>query len=389
MLPVFALALALGAEPFPYAKDEAELSEEIRVEELRAHVYRLASPEFLGRRGPGAARAAKHIAEAFKTLKLEPAFGDSYFQPIPWLVPNSKIKEKSFIGSNVGAVIPGTDPKLKDEWILLSCHLDHLGKNEGKLFPGADDNASGCAMLMEVAERFALQKAKPRRSIMFVAFDQEEAGLLGSTHFAVHPPRELKGLKAFMTADMIGRSMGEVMDEFVFVLGSESSAELRELVEKHAPNDGLKVGRLGTDLIGTRSDYGAFREREIPFLFFSTGMHFDYHTPRDTPDKVDYPKLCKISNWIFDLTQRLADAETAPKWAKGGLPPDMEEVRTIRTLLDRVQSKPASFDLTESQARLVKTTCDKLKDIIDRGKYTPSERSTLLWTARLLMVTVF
>ena len=92
--------------------DERELSAAIHVRELQAHVYRLASPEFLGRRGPGAARTARHLADAFERLKLEPAFGDSYFQPIPWLLADDP--KQSFIGRNVGAVLPGTDPKLKD-----------------------------------------------------------------------------------------------------------------------------------------------------------------------------------------------------------------------------------------------------------------------------------
>src|SRR5262245_5036974 len=123
MLPALALALALGADPTPVIdeKAEAELSEEIRAEELKAHVYRLASPEFKGRRGPGAARAARHIAAAFEKLKLKPLFGESYFQQIPWLPTENKDGAKSFVGSNVGAIIEGSDPKLKDEWIVLSC----------------------------------------------------------------------------------------------------------------------------------------------------------------------------------------------------------------------------------------------------------------------------
>src|SRR5713101_24123 len=204
------LALRLFPDLDPFAA-EMELSEDITVAELKAHVYRLASPEFLGRKGPGAARTARHLAAAFERLKLEPAFGDSYFQPIPWLLADDDHKD-SFIGRNVGAVLPGSDPKLKDEWVLLSAHFDHLGKDGDKLYPGADDNASGVAMLLEVAERFALQKEKPRRTIMFVAFDQEETGLQGSTHFAAHPPRDVLKLKAFITADMLGRSMANVMD---------------------------------------------------------------------------------------------------------------------------------------------------------------------------------
>jgi hypothetical protein len=391
MFPALALAFALGADPTPVIdeKAEAELSEEIRADELKAHVYRLASPEFKGRRGPGAARAARHIAAAFEKLKLKPAFGDSYFQPIPWLPAENKDGEKSFIGTNVAAVLEGSDPKLKDEWIVLSCHLDHLGVSGKAMYPGADDNASGCAMVLEVAERFALQKAKPKRTIMFVAFDQEESGLLGSTHFAAHPPREVRKLKTFMTADMIGRSMGDVMDEYVFALGSESSPELRKLIEEHAPKDGLKIGRVGTDIIGTRSDYGPFRDRGVPFLFFSTGMHPDYHTPRDTPDKIDYAKMVRICNWIHELTSTLADTDAPPTWAKGGLGPDIEEVRTIRTMLTRILDKPGVVALNDSQKKLIKTTLDKLQAILDRGTYTKAERSTLLWTARLLMATVF
>lgn len=389
MLPIVTLYLALAADPFPYAKDEAELSEEIRTLELRAHVFRLASAEFQGRRGAGAARAARHMADAFAKLKLKPAFGDSFFQQIPWLLNDGKNKETSFIGKNVAAILPGADPELKDEWILLTAHFDHLGMQGKNIYAGADDNASGCAMLLEVAERFALRQAKPKRTIVFVAFDQEETGLMGSTHFAVKPPFPFAKLKAFITADMLGRSMGNVMDEYVFALGTENSVEIRKLLEDNPPKEGLKVGRVGADVIGTRSDYGPFRDRKVPFLFVSTGVHPDYHTTRDTPDRIDFEKLRKISNWIFDLTTKLADGDNAPRWLKDGLPPDIDEIRTIHVLLSRVLKKPETFELTEKQAALVKTTCAKLSDILERGKVTATERATLLWTARLLMATLF
>src|SRR5581483_6821372 len=152
----------VGADPFPFAAAEAELSEAITEAELKAHVYRLASPEFLGRRGPGADRAAEHIAATFKRIGLAPAFGDSYSQPIPWLLASGPNKPPGFVGRNVGAMIAGSDPQLRDEWIVLSAHYDHLGQQGDKLYPGADDNASGVAMLIEVAEHFALQKRKPR-----------------------------------------------------------------------------------------------------------------------------------------------------------------------------------------------------------------------------------
>src|SRR3954451_17492542 len=128
----FLLALALAADPFPYAAAEAELSEAITAAELhaaevsagtelQAHVYRLASPEFQGRRGPGAARAAQHIADTFKRTGLAPAFGESYFQDIPWLLTNTAGRP-AFVGRNVACVLPGSDPVLKDEWVVLSAH---------------------------------------------------------------------------------------------------------------------------------------------------------------------------------------------------------------------------------------------------------------------------
>lgn len=382
------LALAQAFDPFPYAAAEAELSVDIGVHELKAHVYRLASPEFMGRAGPGAARTSRHLAAAFERLKLAPAFGTSYFQPIPWLVDDTRDAPARFIGRNVAAVLPGSDPALADEWIVLGAHFDHLGMRNGQLYPGADDNASGIAMLLEVAERFALQKQKPRRTVLFVAFDLEESGLLGSRYFVCHPPREMKKLKAVLTADMLGRSMANVMDEYVFALGSESAVRLRHLLMDVAPEPGLKVGRLGADIIGTRSDYGPFRDRNIPFLFFSTGQHPDYHQPTDRPERIDYVRLRRIALWISDLAWRLAtDAET-PVWDDHPAL-DFDEVQTMLTLVSRVLASPRAYPLTERQHALLANVEQRLTGIAGRGQITAAERSWLVWTARVLLMSVF
>ena len=383
-----AAALSLPADPW-LALAEAELSVEIHTHELRAHVYRLASPEFKGRRGPGAARASKHIADAFERLKLQPLFKDSYFQPIPSLVPDKETGKEGFVGRNVGAFIAGSDPALKDEWILLSAHFDHVGVRDDKLYPGADDNATGVAMLLEVAEYFALRKEKPRRTIAFVAFDQEEVGLLGSTHFCVDPPRPIRDLKAFLTADMLGRSMANVMDEYVFVLGSESSPQLRKLVEAVKPEEGLKVGRLTAELIGTRSDYGPFRDRKVPFLFFSTGQHPDYHKPTDTANRIDYEKLRRNAILIRDVTQQLADADEAPKWDAKPDVLDIDEIKTVHALVRRVLDRKEQFPLPDKKRELVEGVATRLEAIIKRDKVTAEDRTWLLWNARLLLATVF
>jgi hypothetical protein len=386
-----AISIALAfilAQVDPYSA-EAELSEEITTAELRAHVYRLASPEFLGRKGPGAARASRHIAEAFQRLKLKPAFGDSYYQPIRSALDDEEDPKANFIGRNVAAVLPGSDPKLADEWILLSAHFDHLGKAGDTLYPGADDNATGVAMLLEVAERFALRKEKPKRTLVFIAFDQEETGLLGSTYFASHSPRPFRKLKACITADMLGRSLAGVMDEYVFALGSERSPQVRKLLESVKPPKGLTVGRIGADIIGTRSDYGPFRDRRIPFLFLSTGQHPDYHAPTDLPERIDYEKLRRISVWICDLMDRLSNDAEAPAWDTKSAPPDLNEVRTIRILVKRVLAKPELYALTSKQRDLVVGAEKRLAEILERGRVTKEERDWLVETAQLLLLTVF
>src|SRR3954465_13217410 len=138
MTATLALAFALAAEPFPHAAAEGELSEAITPAELKAHVYRLASPEFRGRRGPGAARAAQHVADTFRRIGLAPTFGDSYFQDIPWLLTHAGEGRSTFVGRNVGGMILGSDPMLKDDWIVLSAHHDHLGQSGDTMYPGAD-----------------------------------------------------------------------------------------------------------------------------------------------------------------------------------------------------------------------------------------------------------
>ena len=125
----YALFLAAGTE----------LSEAIGRHELEAHVYKLASPEFAGRRGAGGARTARYIEATFRSLGLKPAFGNSFEQPIPSLLQSPSDKGASFLGHNVGAILPGSDPELSKEWVILNAHYDHLGRSGIDYYPGADD----------------------------------------------------------------------------------------------------------------------------------------------------------------------------------------------------------------------------------------------------------
>ena len=163
---------------------------------------------------------------------------------------------------NVGACLIGADPALRDEWIIVSAHYDHLGVRGGVLYPGADDNASGVAMMLEVARCLVEAPEPPRRSVMFVGFDLEEIGLFGSRYFVEHPPVPLGRVKLFLTADMIGRSLGGVCGAHAFVMGTEHSPGLRPWIEESAAGEPVTLGTLGTDLLVlNRSDYGPFRAR--------------------------------------------------------------------------------------------------------------------------------
>ncbi|MFG0335307.1 MAG: M28 family metallopeptidase [Maioricimonas sp. JB049] len=361
----------------------------ITAEDVRPHIELLAGPDFRGRSGPDALRAARYIAHHFHELGLEPLFDGEYLQAIPGGAGANT--ESRIIGRNVGALLPGSDPELKDEVIIISAHFDHLGVREGQIYAGADDNASGVSMLLETARHFAGLKVKPRRSIAFVGFDLEERMLWGSRWFAAHPPWPLEQVKLFITADMIGRSLGDLPLPLVFVLGSEHSTQVRELLEATPVPDQLSIARLGIDLIGTRSDYGPFRDRQVPFLFFSTGEHPDYHTPRDTPDRIDYPKVARISTFIADLTTAVANTDQAPQWTDRPEAADVEEARTLNRITSLLleADKGPEIELGGMQRFFVSQVHAKTDYIVRRGDISAAERKWLTRAAQLLMLSVF
>ncbi|MES2788999.1 MAG: M28 family peptidase [Planctomycetota bacterium] len=356
---------------------------------LQKHVAYLAGEELQGRGSPESRQlAAKYLVADFKRLGLEPLFGKSYAQEVPGVQ-----EEDGTIpiwGINVGALLPGTDPLLKEEIIVLGVHYDHLGMQKGKIYPGADDNASSVAMMLEVARQLATSPTRPRRSIAFVGFDLEEHLLWGSRWFAAHPPWKLSQVKLFITSDLLGRTLGDLPLPAVFVMGSEYGTGLTPLLKELQPPKGLELARLGADLVGTRSDYGPFRDEKVPFLFFSTGEHPDYHTPQDTPDRLNYEQLAAISNVILQVVRQTADTATPPEWIKQPAP-DLEEARTIHRITELLQAADQSDkkSLTSLQRFLVTQTHNKTEQILRKGELTKDERVWLIRSAQALLFTVF
>lgn len=235
--------------------------------------------------------------------------------------------------ANVVGVLEGNDPLLKDEYIVIGGHYDHLGfggPGSGSRMPdtvaihnGADDNASGAAMVMELASKIARERKDLRRSILFISFSGEEMGLLGSKYFTDHSPVPLKSIKAMFNFDMVGRFNKE--KNSISVSGTGTSAEgdsILRIYEKDLP---FQVTH-SPDGYGP-SDHASFYASNIPVFFFTTGVHTDYHTPFDDADKIDFNAEKQIgdfaSNVILDvdrMSRPLAFKESGKKegYGRGG-----------------------------------------------------------------------
>jgi len=220
---------------------------------------------------------------------------------------------------NVLAYLPGSDPILKDEVVIVSAHFDHVGTRDRVVYNGADDDASGTVGLLEIAEAFAVSLEKPKRSILFAAWNAEEQGLLGSRYYVERPVFLLEKTIAVFQMDMIGRDE-EISDpqnprflglprqsaqanrNSLHVLGYSRSEELRNLVTQNNQQIGLDLkfqyDNNPANLL-RRSDQWPFLSNDVPALFFHTGLHPDYHRPTDTPEKINYPKMEKIVRLVF------------------------------------------------------------------------------------------
>lgn len=357
-----------------------------KAKEFRPHVEFLASDELRGRSGQGARAAARYVEDHFKELKLLPLFNGQYQQKIPGSA--HKDGSRFVIGQNVGAWLPGSDPELRDEFVIVSAHYDHLGVRGGKIYHGADDNASGTSMVLEVARRFASLEKRPARSMVFLAFDLEEHLLWGSRWFVAHAPWKMEQVKLFMTADMIGRSLGGMRIDTVFVMGSEHGSTLDETLDTIGEPAGLNVARLGIDLIGSRSDYAPFRDAKVPFLFFSTGEHPDYHQTTDTVEKINFKQVAAISSLVFRVTQSVANADVPLEWVET-LKPRMEEVRSVHRIAKQLLQAGRGGKLNTFQQFIVIQAEAQTRLILERGTMTAEERVGLIRTAQILLLSVF
>ncbi len=209
---------------------------------------------------------------------------------------------------NVVAILPGADAALKDHNIVIGAHYDHLGFGhfgardsgaEGQIHYGADDNGSGTAALLRVAETLARAGARPARTIVFAAFSGEELGLIGSRHYVNQPAFPLSSTIAMLNLDMVGRLRANRLTVF----GTRSAQQLSAIVLQEARNFGLEITE--SDGVG-RSDHMSFYNKKIPALHFFTGNHADYHRPSDTWEKLNIDGIAKVIELVSATAQWLA-----------------------------------------------------------------------------------
>jgi hypothetical protein len=218
---------------------------------------------------------------------------------------------------NVVAALEGRDPVLRREYVAFSAHIDHIGLSPGQqdsINNGADDNASGAAALLELAEAFAQPEARPRRSLLFLAPSAEEPGLLGSAHYTEHPTVPLRDIVADINMDLIGRNW----PDSVIAVGLEQSDlgnTLQQVVKAHPE---LRMSpipdRWPEERIFYRSDHYNFARRGVPILFFTSGTHADYHRPTDEAERINPEKESRLVRLLFHLGAAVANQTARPRW---------------------------------------------------------------------------
>ncbi|MBA3556703.1 MAG: M20/M25/M40 family metallo-hydrolase [Gemmatimonadales bacterium] len=218
---------------------------------------------------------------------------------------------------NTIGILRGTDPKLRDEYLVFSAHMDHVGITPGQadsINNGADDDASGTAGVIELAEAFSRPGARPKRSLMFLTVSGEEKGLWGSRFFSEHPTVPLENVVANINIDMIGRNWADT----IVAIGKEHSdlgATLERVNAAH-PELGMTAidDQWPEERFYFRSDHYNFARKGVPVLFFFNGVHEDYHQPSDEPEKIDAEKESRILRLLYHLGREVANAPGRPRW---------------------------------------------------------------------------
>jgi Zn-dependent M28 family amino/carboxypeptidase len=286
---------------------------------------------------PEGAKAAEYVAEQFRKAGLEPGGKDGWFHAFEW---------RGIAGRNVVGLLEG---ERRDEYVVVAAHHDARGVLNGKVQNGADDNATGVAAVIELARSFAT--SKPARSMLFVSFDAEEDGLVGSREFVRAELYPAASFVAMFVFDLVGGTLIPGDENRLYALGAEHSPELWDRVGRAGA---LEVVRSGIHLIEpipgmARSDYHSFREKGVPFVFFSTGTPWYYHTEHDDVEVVDFGKLERVVRAARGVIAETV-AGSRPRFVGPRVPP--EDLEVVKSSLDRALALPMDAALRDSATRM-------------------------------------
>jgi Peptidase family M28 len=289
-----------------------------------------ASPAMIGTLfGGEKLTGAEVMSRAFARTATDPfELGKDKILSVTIAANSEKLRTQNVVG-----ILEGRDPVLRNEYVAVGAHYDHIGIRPGSgdtIYNGADDDGSGTVAVLAIAEAFARQRTRPRRSLLFVWHAGEEKGLWGSALVTKFPPVPIERIVAQINIDMIGRSRppGDTKpanqrltgpDEIYIVGSTMMSTELGELAA-HVNEGylGLTLNRKYDDpkdpeRIYFRSDHYNYAKRGVPVLFFFDGVHEDYHRPSDSVDKIDFAKMEKVTRTIYAIAARVADLPSRPR----------------------------------------------------------------------------
>jgi hypothetical protein len=313
VVALLAVASRLSAQQQMGTRPPEEVARPVPPPVLPLDDIRFLSDDRLGGRmtgTPGADSAAAYLARRFQAVGLQQAAG-GWFQTFPIardLPAAQNAHVAGLIGRNVIGLLPGHDPVLRNETIIVGAHYDHLGlggfgsldpDSTGKVHNGADDNASGSAMLIDIAQRLAA--APPARTVVFIAFSGEELGLLGSSYYVKQPVYPLATTLAMINLDMVGR----LRNKRLIVYGSRSASEFPALLDSLNWYAGFDLKAQG-DGYGP-SDQSSFYAAGRPVLHFFTDLHEDYHRTTDDWQKINIEGFGKVATFVTGLVTALAN----------------------------------------------------------------------------------
>ena len=261
------------------------------------------------------AAAGKNMDEVVKGLAEEPK---AFPLPVQATVA-AEVQRRDEPTANIIGMLPGSDPELSKEYVVIGAHMDHLGwggpgslnaGGEPAIHHGADDNASGTAGVMALAEYFASQPTAPKRSLVFMAFSGEELGLLGSVHYTKNPIVPLEKTVAMLNMDMIGRMQNNRLS----VIGVGTSPVWNGLLDEVNAKASFQLAKSNAGFGG--SDHQSFYRVKVPVLFFFTGTHPDYHRPSDTFDKIALTDMTRVVQMVADIAERVANDPKRPEFTE-------------------------------------------------------------------------